>query len=97
MQVATLVITVITLLMTAYTFTQNQRDRRGRLLKEEVDAAYHQLIAAYEENLSMGDGRRVLEVPPEHRSLIVRAVRERRLAWTGFDNYVGLPSSSIDA
>jgi hypothetical protein len=97
MQVATFAIAAITLLLTAYTFMQNQRDRKLKLLKERADAAYEWLISAYEINLSVGDGRRVLEVPPEHRIFVVRAVREGRLAWTGFENMVGLPRASIDA
>src|SRR5437870_2358785 len=97
MQVATLAITAITLLITAYTFTQNQRDRKGKLRKERADAKYESLISAYEMDLSVGEGRRVREVPPGHRRLVVRAVREGRLAWTGFENVVGLPRTSVDA
>ena len=97
MQVATFAITVITLLIAAYTFMQNQRDRNVKRRKERADAVYEWLISAYEMNLSVGEGRRVLEVPPEHRIFVVRGVREGRLAWTGFENMVGLPRTSIDA
>ncbi|HXJ23823.1 MAG TPA: hypothetical protein VMT03_26755 [Polyangia bacterium] len=88
---------MITLLLTAYTFMQNQRDRRLKVLKERADAVYEWVISAYEMNLSEGEGRRVLEVLPEHRVFVVRAVREGRLAWTGFENMVGLPRASLDA
>lgn len=97
MQVATFAVSAITLLLTAYTFMQNQRERKGRRRKERADAIYERLVLAYEMELSVGEGRRVREVPPEHRRFVVRAVREGRLVWTGFENVIGLPRTSIDA
>ncbi len=78
---------------------QGDRSRKNRALRlhRVREAAYQRLIEQYEDSLSSGDGRAVLEVPPHHRRHVLRAVREGRLAWTEFANLVCLPARAFDA
>jgi hypothetical protein len=81
-------------IITICKFIQEQSDRRRKKAKEAEDATFEEWAAAYEMSLGGGDGRRVLQVSDEEMRYAARAVREGRLAWSGFPRMIELAQRS---